>query len=176
MAELGWKRVSQSKLYHKVQLDALCQNMLKIRPQRSCSPANMGSKNLPGAVAERGWKRTSQSKLYHKVELDADALCQKMLRIRPQGTCSFADMGSKNHTWGMVERGWKRASQSKQYHKVQLDALSQKMLRIRPQGTCSFADMGSKNLPGGVAERGWKRASQSKLYHKEELDAPVRIC
>ena len=149
MAELGWKRASQSKLYHKVKLDALCQNMLKIRPQGSCSPANMGSKNLPGGVAERGWKRTSQSKLYHKVELDADALCQKMLKIRPQGTCSHANMGSKDHTWGMVERGRKRASQSKQYHKVQLDALSQNMLKIRPKGLAPEQIWDQKTFPEG---------------------------
>ena len=88
VAERGWKRASQSKLYHKVELDALCQNMLKLRPQVNCSPASMGSKNLPGGVAKRGWKRASQSKLYHKVELDA--LCQNMLKFGHQGTCSPA--------------------------------------------------------------------------------------
>ena len=71
MAEQGSRQASQSKLYRKVELDALCQNMLKIRPQRTCSPPNMGSKNLAGGVAERGCKRASQRKLYHKVELDA---------------------------------------------------------------------------------------------------------
>ena len=86
VAEQGWRRASQSKLYHKVELDALSQNMLKLRPQGTCSPESMGSKNLPGGVAEQGCKRASQSRLYHKVELDA--LCQNMLKIRPRGTCS----------------------------------------------------------------------------------------
>ena len=90
VAERGWKRASQSKLYHKVELDALCQNMLKIRPQATSS-ANMESKKIPGGVAERGWKRASQIKLSHKVELDA--LYQNFLTIRSQGTCSPASMG-----------------------------------------------------------------------------------
>ena len=91
VAERGWKRASQSKLYHKVELDALCQNMSKTRPQGTCSPTYVESKNLPGGLAERGWKRAIQSKLYHKVELDA--LCQNMLNIRSQGTCSPAGLG-----------------------------------------------------------------------------------
>ena len=71
-AERGWKGASQSKLYHKVELDALCQNMLKIRPQETCSPANMGSKpSRRGGLAERSWQGASQPKLNHKVELDA---------------------------------------------------------------------------------------------------------
>ena len=94
MAERGWMGASQSKLYHKVELDELSQNMLKIRPQGNYSPANMGSEWFPGGVAERGWKRASQRKLYHKVDLDA--LCHNMLKIRTQGTCSPAKMGSKN--------------------------------------------------------------------------------
>ena len=69
-------------------------------------------------------------------------------------------MGSQNLPGGVAERGWKQASQSKLYHKVELDVLCQNMLKIRPQGTCSPANMGSKNLPGGVAERGLKLASK----------------
>ena len=99
VAERGWKPASQSKLYHKVELDALCHNILKkFGPNELASPANMGSKNLPGGVAERDSRQASQSKLYHKVELDP--LCQNMLKIRPQGTCSPADMGSKTFPEG----------------------------------------------------------------------------
>ena len=90
----GWKRARQRNLYHKIELDALCQNMLQIWPQGTWSPAYMGSKNLPGGVAERGWMGASQSKLYHKVEFDA--LCQNILKIRLQGNYSTAKMGSKN--------------------------------------------------------------------------------
>ena len=83
LAERSWKRVSQSKLYHKIEIDAICQNMLRSRPQETCPPTNMGSKNLSGKVDERGWQRASQGKLYHKVE--SDALCQNMLKIGPNG-------------------------------------------------------------------------------------------
>ena len=77
VAERGWMKASQSKLYHTVELDALSQNMLKIRPQGNYSPASMGTEKFPEEVAEQGWMGASQSKLYNKVELEA--LCQNML-------------------------------------------------------------------------------------------------
>ena len=121
--------------------------MLKIRPQGTCSTVKCEIKK----PSRRGWprgvgsERASQSKLCHKVELDA--LCQNMLKIRPQGPCSFENMGSKHLSGGVAERGWKQASQSKLSHKIELDALCQNMLKIGLQGTCSPGNMGSENLP-----------------------------
>ena len=114
----------------------------------------MGSKNLPGEVAKRGLKRASQSKLYHKVELEA--LCQNMLKIWPQETCSPVNMGSKSLFGGVAERCWKRASQIKLYHKVKLDALCQNMLKIRPPGTCSLEIWDQKTFP-----EGWQNGVES---------------
>ena len=98
VAERGWKRASQRKLYHKVELDALCQYMLKIRPQGNYSPANMGSEKFPGGVADRGWKGASQSKLYLNVELDA--LCQNVTNSAPRDLLSRKYGIKKPSRWG----------------------------------------------------------------------------
>ena len=70
-----------------------------------------------------------------------------MLKIRHQGTCSSANMGSKNLPGGVAERGWKRASQSKLYHKVERNALCQNMLKIGPKGLGPLQIWDQKTFP-----------------------------
>ena len=76
---------------HKVELDALSQNMLKIRPQTNVPPGKMELKNSRSS----GRAGLEPSELKSKLKVELDALSQNMLKIRPQTKCSPRKNGIK---------------------------------------------------------------------------------
>ena len=85
--------MSQSELYHKVELDALYQNLLKIRSQETCSPRKYEFETFPEEWPSGSGSERAKVNCNHKVDLDA--LYHNMLNIRSQGTCSPENMGLK---------------------------------------------------------------------------------
>ena len=90
LAEQGWNRANSSQ-NHKVELDALSQNMLKIRPQTNVPPGKMELKNSRSS----GRAGLEPSELKSKLKVELDALSQNMLKIRPQTKCSPRKNGIK---------------------------------------------------------------------------------